>query len=115
MKDLFKFKYKNFIPCRAAERTYDYYNKKYFNGQLPTVHVGFYKGMEDYAWTIRLHGNKFATFICINQHFEMWSKVVDQNILHEMIHVKVFDNGHGKKFQKEKRRLLFAGAFDDLL
>jgi len=38
-------------------------------------------------------------------------------LLHEMIHMKFRGSGvhHGPRFQKEKRRLILDGAFDDLL
>ena len=55
-------------------------------------------------------------FICINDWLEKaGSAFALSTLLHEQIHVKHGRAAHGPAFQKEKRRLIRAGAFDDLI
>ena len=96
---------------------YDLYNEVYFGRQLPVVKIGFYKMRQDaYGWTIKLAGAKYVSHILLNPTFRLWPGTLEQILIHEMCHVKLNNvGGHGPKFQKEKRRLILAGAFDDTL
>ena len=116
-KESFRFRYNKFKHHEGVQCFYDDMNKKYFKHQLPLVFVGFYYDRDDsYGATLRLHGAKYCSHIMLNPKFKEWVKATKITLLHEMCHVKLHNKGgHGPKFKKELRRLILAGAFDDLL
>jgi hypothetical protein len=112
------FDIKNFTPCEWAQNFYDWANKKYFKYQLPYTCVGFYKekDMDYYGCSFTPIKAKFVQHIALNPLFENWCKVIHTTILHEMVHVKLHGRGgHGHLFQKERRRLILMGAFDEFI
>lgn len=112
------FNPKAFTPHGYAQDFYDWANQKYFKYQLPHVAVGFYKerNMDYYGCSFTPIKAKFVHTVVLNPYFKDWSKVNRITLLHEMVHVKLNGrHGHGPKFKKELRRLILAGAFDDLL
>ena len=110
------FYHNRFKPWSKGQRLYDEYNEKYFGYKLPMVHVGFYKMPDCYGVTFKTHGAKFASHICLNPLFIPYEQQLCSTLLHEMIHVSQNNKyGHGKRFKKELRRLIVAGAFDHLL
>ena len=115
----FNFKPDLFTPCIWTQNYYDKINEKYFNYGLPNVSVGFYKDKKNddcYGCSFTPYKAKFVHTIALNPLFTEWTKVVRTTILHEAVHVKLMGkHGHGPKFKKELRRLILAGAFDDLL
>jgi hypothetical protein len=117
----FFFTHTKFTHAPDYQLYYEWVNKTYFRCQLPTVLVGWYKEPSwnkdlIYAVTVTLDGAKFASHILLNPFFKKWTDIIKMNILHEAIHVKMDGRvRHGKKFQREKRRLILAGAFDNHL
>lgn len=112
------FNPKFFTPHKGAQDFYDWANEKYFEYKLPYVPVGFYKekNMDYYGCSFTPVKAKYVHTIALNPKFKEWSKVVKITILHEMIHVKLNGRGgHGPRFQKELRRLVKAGAFNQWL
>ncbi len=101
---------------------YDFYNKIYFRSRLPPMRIYYgplakEKTPFSYGVTAFMRGNR-ALYIVLNNKLKRVGKDVSCLVLlHEMLHVKLegSDDGHGRLFHKEKRRLLLAGAFDDLI
>lgn len=97
------------------ERAYCRYNKAYFNNRLPRiseVRVRFRK--------IDVLGYQCGNEIAINVRFRGYSSIVLGTLLHEQVHLLLDDDEshakqpHGKKFQKEMRRLARMGAFSEI-
>jgi hypothetical protein len=111
-----RFYYSRFKPWTHGQRLYSIFNEKYFGHKLPAVLVGFYKMTNCYGVTFKIDKAKYVSHICLNPYFKNYEQQLIQTLLHEMIHV-LHNNkyGHGKKFKKEIRRLLLAGAFDSTL
>ena len=100
---------------------YHDYNKKYFNGRLKNLEVFFQKFSKNkektnYGHTL-ISKKDGAIGIVLNKRIKGWHEVCKTVVLHEMIHVRFpYDpKVHGNKFKKERRRLIVAGAFDDLI
>ncbi len=105
---------------RYLTRFYEAYNTLYFNGKLPKLKVYYGRLKRDvYGETAFNAKNHRAAFITVNQklHRQGWSCTEHVTLLHEMVHVSIgpTKDSHGKEFQKQKRRLIVAGAFDDIL
>jgi hypothetical protein len=102
-----------------GEDFYDWANETYFGNRLPAMRIGFTKDVgKAYGYTLRPEGAKFPSVIGLNPKLKAWPDTLKITILHEMCHVKLMpegNNGHGKKFKKERRRLRDAGAFDPYL
>ena len=100
---------------------YDFYNKAHFKGRLPPMRI-YYGPLKEktpfkYGVTAFTRRNR-ALYIVLNKKLKGLGKEVSCLVLlHEMLHVKLegSDSGHGRLFHREKRRLLLAGAFDDLI
>ena len=109
-----------FSPEMAGR--YDFYNETYFKGRLPPMRIYYgplarEKTPFSYGVTAFTRRNR-ALYIVLNKKLKGLGKEVSCLVLlHEMLHVKLegSDSGHGRLFHKEKRRLLLAGAFDDLI
>lgn len=108
-----------FVPDEHLQNTYNDFNELFFNSRLPYVRVGFYPftgKKKFYGMTITFSKAKYPFYILLNEEFKIWNNTNYTTLLHEMIHVKLLGkHGHGKKFQKEKVRLLKAGAFTPYL
>lgn len=117
-----------FIPDVDLQYLYDSLNCRYFRMKLPSVQAGYYFGpneKQNYGSTIRLLKASYPTYICLNPHFKDWPKTNEATLLHEMCHVKLHTlcaqtgkrpgASHGPQFKAELRRLILAGAFDELL
>jgi hypothetical protein len=112
-----------FKPDKRLTGWYDRYNKKYFDGQLPSgVQVGW---DEEEPNAARVHGvifteeedgiDKILAFIRLDPTKHVGSMDARQSLLHEMCHLKLLPwSKHGKKFNNEMRRLAMLGALDDL-
>lgn len=123
-----KFQPDLFFPDGDLQYLYDSLNYKYFRLKLPTVQVGYYYGSHErknYGSTIRLNKASYPNYICLNPLFRDWIKTNEATLLHEMCHVKLHTlcaqtgkrpgASHGPQFKAELRRLILAGAFDELL
>ena len=113
-----KFYPKKFTRWELGQRLYDHYNEEYFGNKLPVVHVGFYKPGKSLTmgFTFRTQGARHASHITLNPIFKKFTCVLCATLLHEMIHVKdSCKGGHGPRFKRELRRLILAGAFNELL
>lgn len=115
------------LPTRdleySRELTYFYheYNNEYFGGRLVNLEVYFRKMPKSlryvrYGYTA-IPDKGDAEYIVINKELIHWYEIARIVLLHEMIHVRYphIEPDHGKLFQKEKRRLIIAGAFDNLI
>ena len=108
------------IYARRLTSFYEAYNTAYFYGRLPQIKV-YYT-----ALPITMYGRtdfslktKRAIHVLVNRRLKDWLCTSLITLLHEMIHVS---NGalrekdsHGKIFQRERQRLVKAGAFTRLL
>ena len=103
-------------------RFYEAYNTLYFNGKLPKLKIG-YGRVEPRTYGVTAFDVKTRRAICITisqtLHNQGWQCTELVTLLHEMVHVEMgpvsIKEGHGKEFQRLKRRLIVAGAFDELL
>jgi len=114
------------LPVRdlvySRELTFQYheYNRKYYRGRLPNIEVYFRsmpKSKQDVLGYTATPEIGDAEYIVINKKLELWREIAEIVLLHEMIHVRFphAEPDHGKIFEKERRRLIVAGAFDDLI
>jgi hypothetical protein len=98
---------------KTINRVYAEYNKKYFEGTLPKIPVGF-KRIKDNAYTLFI-GNDPAAIV-LNRYLLKSGRLARIVLLHEMAHVKAgADAGEGPSFQKEIHRLYQKGAYKGLL
>lgn len=130
-----KPKKRHFLTKAKMQRDYAFYNRKYFRGKLPHAELYFSDNRnpvslsrlpqreiafweadtlaEESVWKGKglpdVHEIRFARVFRRHTGLALWRIV----LLHEMIHVK--HSGHGKKFQREKKRLIRAGALDNLI
>src|SRR5579864_4244808 len=98
-------------PTRPVlERSYRYYNRKYFGNLLPNppevdLHWGDIQGS----------GYQVEDEIVINRKDRTRSNVWKLTLLHEMAHRSLSQyrtrSDHGREFQQEMLRLANAGAF----
>lgn len=107
---------------KELTRFYEVYNSIYFNGTLPKIKVYHRKlKPKTYGWTAFDVKSRRAVYIGVSEtlHRQGWQCTELVTLLHEMVHVSMGPvsekEGHGKEFQKRKRKLIVAGAFDDLL
>jgi predicted metal-dependent hydrolase len=107
---------------RDLTHWYHKYNRLYFKDRLlPNIEV-YYAPMPSAKGTFRygvtgISKCNRAMYIALNNKLKMLGQDISLiTLLHEMVH-SAFpqDCNHGKKFKKETRRLLLAGAYDDLL
>src|SRR6185312_5666144 len=106
-------KRRSYAPSKFLRDSYKHFNRLYFKGKLPQdLTIGWASDRTlggDMGWA-------FGNNILINKRLTEWSLVALQTVLHEMCHIsKPSDDGHGKQFTKELKRLIRAGAFDPLL
>lgn len=106
----------------TLKRLYREYNRRYFAGKLPNIWIIFGQARE---WRASKLGKTTcaATFyedgipigIAIRYYKHKGVQYVKTDLLHEMIHVSKPRANHGPAFKKELRRLMDAGAFDNLV
>lgn len=103
----------------SRELTYLYheYNQKYFKGQLKNLEVYFERTKKRRYGYASITEHDGAQYIAINGRLKNWAEVAMMALLHECIHVRFpyEKEDHGEAFKKEKRRLIVAGALDDLI
>jgi len=112
--------------ARVLERAYAYYNRRYFRGKLPPVHVRWTKKLGPdfppgpaYGWFFPDEGVILISSI-LKKHWAFWH----MTLLHEMCHVALQEHPeeqrsyrsdrHSRPWHREMRRLAAAGAFDRL-
>ena len=89
---------------------YRYYNRLYFDGELPRCVVQFKKMRGDLGHTFWGDDR-----IYINEELKAWDRIARTTLLHEMVHVYLpKEVNHGHRFQREMLRLAKAGAFKGL-
>lgn len=107
-------------------REYAIYNELYFDGELPTdtiVRYGDPAAPLAMASTQFIDGRyviimdpRWGCTIWQASHCPRGSKPEAATMIHEMIHIKVgIVHQHDWWFRRERRRLIEAGAFDELL
>ena len=104
------------------KRLYREYNRKYFGGSLPKIWLIFGQARE---WRASKLGKTTcaATFfedgkpigIAVRYYKHKSTNYFKADLLHEMAHVANPRANHGRAFKREMRRLMMAGAFDNIL
>lgn len=94
-------------------RRYNYYNRKYFDGKLPTDIEIIWAPCDDANGKVDWIGNK--PIIKIDPSLQGQPKFTNIILLHEVAHVSHPRAHHGKVFKDEIKRLIDAGAYDGLL
>ena len=109
----------------SLERTYDYYNRKYFGNELPKIPVQWSEVISDYA-VYEQPSDDSDGLIRISSETRKFNSVWRMSLLHEMCHVKLREypeeiaaksrtpRSHSNIWQKEMMRLAQAGAFKTL-
>lgn len=113
-------KFSSLIFDRDMTHWYRLYDKKYFKGRLPVLEVYYgplsaRKERFAYGCTAFLKGKPI--YIALNNKLNRMGEEISRlTLLHEMVHVSMGSRGapHGPLFHEEKRRLIKAGALDDI-
>ena len=89
-------------------------NKRWFLGKLPELKPDnvYFADMKDFLATVTCSTEPRLT---ISTKIQFSDLLMRQVLLHEMAHVSSKDCVHGPYFQREMRRLVVAGAWDELL
>lgn len=107
---------------------YNRYNKKFFEGKLPDIILGYATGAElkkslkekrskEVLCAVTYFDEEHTTIplsIVLNKEAHKYVADKKATVLHEMAHVSKPRAGHGKVFQEEMKRLAQAGAFSDI-
>jgi SprT-like family len=112
-----------FKPSSRLQTIYRTYNRKYFDGELPDIQVGFneldglYATLAVSVWTSEEDGLEHTMLqIHVDPAKHFGAEQLRATVLHEMAHVKCLpDRHHGKKFKEEMTRLFLRGAFWGLI
>jgi len=106
---------------------FDEYNRRYFKAELPSKETTVTFELFDRdefcygacrKYNERLGRNKWQSWnIAVNWELRHWEVVVRMTMLHEMAHLasRLESGKHGAQWKAEIKRLIRAGAFDDLL
>ena len=107
------------------KRLYNSYNKQFFGGKLPDILVGYATTKQFQRHRVKKGTCAFTSFdddthtkptaIVIHYFPGKSTLYIKADLLHEMIHVSKSRAEHGNVFKKERRRILLAGAFDNIL
>lgn len=105
------------VTVAELKNMYTRCNHKWFRNVLPPVDeikIGFkVMGGPDAGMAGWSRGRDE---VFINQRIRFNSMLVESTLIHEMAHMRLPDPvEHGPRFKKEMRRLLRAGAFDDIV
>lgn len=109
-----------FIASARLKTIYNTYNRKYFDGQLPSeTLVGWNDelGPKTFGLNISVadEGNHLLFTISIDPRKHFSSEQYRLTLLHEMCHIKLYPYmKHGKKFNEEMLRLAVRGALNEL-
>lgn len=109
-----------FKPSSKLQRWVKHYNKKYFDGKLPEVQVGFNDEIpDDHGTQITVSldyppGHKIHQ-IHISPETHCSNRQLKLTLLHELVHLKLVPySQHGKRFEAEMLVLASKGAFKDI-
>jgi len=103
---------------------YHEFNEKYFGGRCPNIEVytedlsktKVDREKERYGYTAISCKTNRVKFIALNSRIAKWKDASLITLLHEMVHARYpRSEDHGPLFKKERRRLIVAGAFDELI
>lgn len=92
------------------------YQSRYFTGPAPDVKIAIVDDTRGIACFVPAEMTAYIDRSATNS--EKFSKIA---LLHEMVHINLFstngdpDGAHGHRFKVEIKRLMCAGAYDNLL
>ena len=93
------------------QKTYRYYNRKYFENALPSDTPVAWDKMSNAIYGYITTEDE----IFINRAYRQIDSIWRLTLLHEMVHLALAPyRGHGKQFQSEMVRLAKAGALRHL-
>lgn len=93
------------------KKLYDRLNRKYFRGSLPeNTTVGWSKNLK-WSGCIGICYYSAPPRIEIAREIQVYKRLTEFTLLHEMTHIASPDAGHGKNFQAGMMRLAKLGAF----
>jgi len=94
-------------------RLYNFYNRKFFNSELPADTVLLWSPCDDANGITQWIDGR--AHVKIDPAIQAAPKLAHITLIHEMIHVKNPRCGHGRVFKAERQRLWDLGAFDKLI
>lgn len=101
------------IPLLSLLKRWD---RKYFDGKLPTFEVVFAKPSQKNAHAETTWYPDGRIEIRLQPYLAAQGRLMAIVLLHEVIHVSLPKNAkHGLKFAAARRRLIRRGAYDSLL
>jgi hypothetical protein len=103
------------IYSRELTLLYQELNQKYFDGKCPAIEIFFQRMASKTMGHTRTLNGKKAVLIAINSRYKGHERIVEETLLHEMVHAAHPTWDHGANFRRETRRLILAGALDDIL
>ena len=104
----------------GLRRKYNAFNKRYFNGELPSNTVIWYEPcVRACGETVEIDGAE-ELGIKIDPSVLVFSRLLDQTVIHEMAHVRLWPLGyklkdHGNRWDEEIKRLTTYKSYRKLL
>jgi len=105
---------------RDIQRYFNKYNKQYFGGKLPKVKIYLApKKFKAIASIEEYHDDNEKSYYRIlisKKAIDCGFRIASIALLHEMTHLSVgLEHEHDKVYQRARRKLLLAGAYDTLI
>jgi len=105
---------------KDIQQYFNKYNKQYFGGKLPKVKIYLApKKFKAIASIDEYRDDKNKAYFKIQisrSAMDCGFRIASIALLHEMTHLSVgLEHQHDKVYQRAKRKLILAGAYDDLL
>lgn len=108
--------------CRGLRCWYAYYNKKYFNSELPKkvdIDYGPCEGLVNViacSWTDKDRDGQIVAYVRLIPEYNQAPNAAHMDLLHEQCHLATpyVGSDHGDEWQKCMRHLADVGAFDTL-
>jgi hypothetical protein len=103
---------------QEIQKDYAFYNDLFFDNKLPKNTLVTYANIPGFMGLTFECGEQKKMCIVIDRASNSVSRVAKMTLLHEMIHVKLWNvidfDIHGTEFQNEMHRLANEHAFDEL-
>ena len=105
------------VSKKWLKARYQYYNLTYFDGRLPDVVIEYVDGAPNTFHGETVIDTGLKPRIRLNRKLAWNADTTLITLLHEICHLATWEENetHGPEFYAERKRLLAAGVYDDLL